>query len=102
MGYNGYDTISACYSTGRVSGYEDVGGLVGKNQNGSISACFWDIQTSHRVTSDGGKGLTTAQMKMVNTFLNAGWDFIDETVNGAEDIWWMPGSDYPMLWWQEP
>ena len=37
---------------------------------------------------------------MACTFLEAGRDFVDETVNGTEDIWWMLKNDYPQLWWE--
>lgn len=31
----------------------------------------------------------------------AGWDFVGETVNGTEEIWWIDeGSDTPRLWWE--
>ena len=31
----------------------------------------------------------------------AGWDFVGETANGTEDIWWiLEGKDYPHLWWE--
>jgi len=34
-----------------------------------------------------------------NAFLEAGWDFVDETISGTEDIWWiLEGQDYPRLW----
>ena len=34
-------------------------------------------------------------------FLEAGWDLVDETANGTEDIWWiLEGQDYPRLWWE--
>ena len=30
-----------------------------------------------------------------------GWDFVDETANGTEDIWWIDeGNGYPRLWWE--
>jgi hypothetical protein len=42
-------------------------------------------------------------MMDTNTFVSAGWDFIGETVNGPNDIWWiLEGRDYPRLWWQLP
>jgi len=48
-----------------------------------------------------GEGRTTAQMQMASTFLEAGWDFVDETANGTEDIWWIDeGKDYPRLTWE--
>ena len=37
----------------------------------------------------------------VKAFLYAGWDFMDETENGNDDIWWInEGNDYPRLWWE--
>jgi len=37
-------------------------------------------------------------MKMASTFIKAGRDFVDETDNGTEDIWWiLEGQDYPEL-----
>jgi len=66
-----------------------------------VTACFWDIQTSGQATSVGGTGKTTAEMQTASTFLEAGWDFVGETENGTEDIWWInEGKDYPRLWWE--
>jgi hypothetical protein len=49
----------------------------------------------------GGTAKTRAEMQTAKTFLDAGWDFVDETDNGTEDIWWiLEGKDYPRLWWQ--
>jgi len=40
-------------------------------------------------------------MQTAGTFLEAGWDFVGETTNGTEDIWWiLEGKDYPRLWWE--
>ena len=51
--------------------------------------------------SAGGTGLTTGEMQTAKTFLDAGWDFMHETTNGTEDIWWIrEGRDYPRLWWE--
>ena len=42
-------------------------------------------------------------MQDASTFLEAGWDFTDETENGTDDIWWiLEGQDYPRLWWELP
>lgn len=96
VGYNGGRIITS-YSTGIATGEYSVGGLVGHNSfGGSITSSFWDFETSDRVTSSGGTGLTTAEMQDINTFLNAGGDFMGETVNGTEDIWWiLDGQNYP-------
>ncbi len=37
----------------------------------------------------GGTGKTTAETQTASTFIEAGWDFVDETANGTEDIWWI-------------
>ena len=104
--YPGY--IINCYSTGSVSG-DYPGGICGYDVNSSldfnaeyvenIRNCFWDTDTSGMTDSDGGTGLTTAQMQDINTFLDAGWDFTGETNNGTEDLWHMPYQSigYPML-----
>jgi hypothetical protein len=93
-------TISNCYSTGSVTGTDLVGGLVGFNDAGTVAASFWDTETSGQATSDGGTGKTTAEMQDHNTFTDAGWDFVGETYNGIEDIWFIPQQDYPHLWWE--
>jgi hypothetical protein len=47
------------------------------------------------------KEMLTSLMQTASTFLEAGWDFVDETENGTEDIWWiLEGQDYPSLWWE--
>ncbi len=100
------------YSTGLVRGPGSGGGLVGTDTPfvpvlnmgppvGTASGCFWDIETSGRTTSDGGEGKTTAEMQTASTFLDAGWDFVGETVNGPNDVWKIAeGLDYPRLWWE--
>jgi hypothetical protein len=97
------NSLDKCYAAGSVSAEEDGGGLVGRSDNASIiSASFWDIETSGQTTSAGGQGRTTAEMQAASTFLNAGWDFIDETDDGTNDIWRiLEGQDYPRLWWEE-
>ncbi|KPL25325.1 MAG: hypothetical protein AMJ75_01170 [Phycisphaerae bacterium SM1_79] len=68
---------------------------------GTISNCFWDIDTSGLGTSDGGTGLSTAQMQEASTYLSAGWDFVGETINGPNDIWTIKeGFDYPRHVWK--
>jgi predicted outer membrane repeat protein len=94
-------SITECYSTGTVIGNRNVGGLVGNNHFGKVIDCFWDTQTSGQSISACGTGKTTAEMQTASTFLEVGWDFIDETANGTEDIWRIrEGRDYPRLWWE--
>ncbi|GAG07989.1 unnamed protein product, partial [marine sediment metagenome] len=93
------EMITNCYSVGSVTGTTDVGGLVGSN-DGGVSVSFWDIETSGQTTSDGGAGKTTAEMQNPNTFMDAGWDFVDKS-DGPSDIWAEPvGGGYPIFCWQ--
>ena len=96
-------TISNCYSTGFVTGNTRVGGLVGYSWQSVVNNSFWDIETSGWTTSAGGMGLSTVEMQTSETFTDAGWDFISETANGTEDIWWIiEGVDYPRHLWEFP
>ncbi len=95
-------SIIHCYATGSVSGEDEwVGGLVGvRCLEGPIHG-FWDTEISGHTSSEGGEGLSTAEMQTAGTFLDAGWDFIGETDNGTDDIWWiLEGQSYPRLWWE--
>jgi hypothetical protein len=102
VGHTVDSNIINCYSTGKVIANSVLGGLVGSRYNSMIQASFWDKNTSGRTTSAGGTPKTTAEMKTKSTFTNAGWDFVDETANGTNDIWRMcvNGVKYPLLSWQ--
>ncbi|NLH16546.1 MAG: hypothetical protein GX455_08205 [Phycisphaerae bacterium] len=80
---------------------EDIGGFCGLNID-TITASFWDTETSGQTSSAGGVGLTTAEMKTLSTFTEAGWDFVGEAANGTKDVWRMcaDGVDYPRLSWE--
>ena len=94
------DRILACYSTGTITGDWYVGGLVGDNEDGSITSSFWDREASGQSSSDGGTGLTTAEMRHISLYLDAGWDFVDEVSNGTCDYWQMSLGHYPRLCYQ--
>jgi hypothetical protein len=59
--YNRYGTVSS------------EGGFIGVKYDTTVGSCYWDTELSGLLTSDGGTGKTTAEMKLVSTF--AGWDF---------------------------
>ena len=102
--------VTDCYSVGNIvhepiegfKGNSRISGLVGTGYDpNDIHGSFWGIETSGQTVSFGGTGLTTAEMQTAGTFLEAGWDFIDEIDNGNDDIWWiLGGQDYPRLWWE--
>lgn len=103
-GYFTNGSVSNCYGTGSVSSTgSDVGGFVGSNTNDAciVTNCFWDTLTTGLSTSPGGIGKSTSEMKTLSTFTSAGWDFVDETNNGTDDIWDMDAganNGYPILY----
>ncbi|MHC4564559.1 MAG: GLUG motif-containing protein, partial [Planctomycetota bacterium] len=95
------ESISFCYSSCTVAGQQKTAGLAASNKESDASNSLWDAQASGQTTSSVGTGKTTAEMQTAGTFLEAGWDFVDETANGTDDIWWiLEGQDYPRLWWE--
>lgn len=101
VGQNYHGSITDSYCSGLVSGTAHTGGLCGINEEGDITTCFWDRETAQRFWSAGGTDRTTSEMQQATTFLEAGWDFVDETTNGTEDIWMIAeGFDYPRLAWE--
>ena len=85
-----------CYSTGKVTGNAATGGLVGYQRAlAQVMGCLWDKESSGQATSVGGTGKTTAEMKLMDTFLATNWDFV-ETWTICE------GINYPVLVWQIP
>jgi len=71
--------------------------LWGGYGSGSVTSSFWDMETSGQTISDGGMGLTTVVMQDIDTYLNAGWDFFDEILNGTSDRWQISLGEYPRL-----
>ena len=101
VGRNLEGTITNCYATGSVNG-DTEGGLVAVN-TGSVSNSFWDVDTSGQTTSAGGTGKTTAEMKTLATFANAGWSITESC--DASTIWGLcstSNSGYPYLTFRTP
>jgi hypothetical protein len=101
LGCNESGNVTNCYATGSVSGNSTVGGLIGYdyNNDGTAANCFWDTQTSGTASSAGGAGKTTAEMKTLSTFTDAGWDF--SASDGDPADWQMPNKKYPRLIWEQ-
>jgi len=94
-------TVTNCYSSGSVAGGTIVSGLVGINY-GSVENSFWDTQTSTQPESAGGTGKITAEMQNIATFTD--WNII-AVANLSERnpaYTWniVDGQTYPFLSWQ--
>ena len=94
-------TVSNSYAVGRVTGGVNFGGLAGLHGR-TVSNSFWDTETSGQSASAGGTGKTTAQMKTIANF--TGWNIVAVADPGARNttyIWnIVDGQTYPFLSWQ--
>lgn len=127
IGYQGQRAVTRdCYAQGYISSrIGNVGGLIGDNELGTIERCyavveiymtesgqtaggltavgtsmasFWDTEVSGIDAGSDGIGLSTANMKRMSTFVNAGWEFGDDDHVG---VWTMPETyGYPILLWE--
>jgi hypothetical protein len=99
---NSTGIVCDSYSTGSVTGYSNAGGLVGLNEQ-TVADSFWDIETSGQVTSDGGIGKNTTEMKVIATFSGVGWNITAVALNETNPayIWNIVNNvTYPFLSWQ--
>lgn len=105
VGSNEGGTLLRCFAAGKVIGFQDVGGLVGRESEeypSQVEQSFWDMDATGLSLSAEGMGLSTHQMQDRTTYVDAGWDLTDETLNGPNDIWYMDPdvAMYPRLAWQ--
>ncbi len=97
-----YGEITASYSTGRVHGGADMGGLVGRNVGGTITTSYYDTKTSRQTTSAGGVGRTTEQLqqhwKAAYEGIYASWNLDLDGDGSPDDLWDFGAPDrYPKL-----
>ncbi|MBI9031748.1 hypothetical protein JEZ13_07095, partial [bacterium] len=100
-------TIKDSYSISNIPDNTLNGGLIGRRIGTSQTInCFWNAETTAALSGvgDGSEtGIvqkTTSEMQTYATYINAGWDFQAETVNGQEDNWTFVANDYPHLAWE--
>ena len=68
-------SINNAYATGSVT---NGAGFVGNNPGGTFTNSFWDTTTSGQSTSNGGTGLSTADMQKLATFSVWGSDIVGD------------------------
>jgi hypothetical protein len=75
---------SPCYHAGITTAYSPTVDILGEPYDDPptvgayeiikyVKDCYWDVETSGLLTSDGGEGKTTEEMQHQSTFTN--WDF---------------------------
>ncbi len=107
VGYN-RGALEAAYATGPVSGALEVGGLAGTSEPpGTVTASYWDTDTSGRAASPTGGTAGSAGQGRPSTALQAPMDYagpyagwsVDLDSDGTADAPWHFGTDaqYPAL-----
>ena len=94
VGLNDGGRITNSYAIGKPSGNSENGGLVGSDI-GSITASYWDTDTTELATSDGGEGRTTVQLQSP---LAPGFAETDTYYGWANEVWYFGSTNtYPVL-----
>ncbi|MCY1722515.1 T9SS type A sorting domain-containing protein [Prolixibacteraceae bacterium Z1-6] len=119
-----YSTIYDCYAAGTIAeGYSD--GLLGSGANSLIKNSYsavnavnrtpcmlgghYDLENAFYDTDLAGDNRVDTmakvsyELKLSCTYLESGWDFMDEDVNGTGGVWGMNeknNNGYPFLWWE--
>jgi hypothetical protein len=99
IGYNQNGTVEKCLTIGSVY-YNGVAnptdkGFVGTNSGGTYSSNFLDRQASNQTSGLGATARFTPALKILTTYVLAGWDFRGEWHNGNNDYWALePDASY--------
>ena len=93
--------LAAGYATGRVSGDAETGGLTGATEPpGTVTAGYWDMDTSGRAAGPAGLGQSTTALQGPTGYagLYAAWN-MDVDGDGVADAPWHFGTEaqYPAL-----
>ena len=91
--------VTVCFSTGEVP--RGGGGLIERNgDDGDVTNCYWDTETSGQSDSAGGDGKTTSELQSPTGYEGpyTDWD-VDLDGDGSRDDPWKFGSatEYPVL-----
>ncbi len=91
--------VTVCFSTGEVP--QDGGGLIERNgDDGAVTNCYWDTETSGQTESAGGDAKTTDELQSPTGYAGpyADWN-VDLDGDGSSDDPWKFGSstEYPVL-----
>ncbi|MCF7911302.1 MAG: T9SS type A sorting domain-containing protein [Candidatus Cloacimonetes bacterium] len=108
VGFMESATITDSYAAGSVSDGDGNGGFAGEIRGGSIVNSIWNVESSGQEegvgdnmgTIDNLQGMTSAEMRLRENYLDMGWDFAGEEANGTEDLWDMDSSlnsGYPFI-----
>ena len=100
VGDNNSGSIINSYATGLVRGNSNfgrVGGLIGVN-SGSVTASYWNAQTSDQLTSAGDNGVTSATTAQLQSPTAPGMTTTEVYYGWSSDDWdFGDNSHYPAL-----
>ena len=83
--YSGDNIVENCYSTGKISGFDYVGGVVGRVQTGRVKNCYSTCEVSGSVRSGGVVGTITGG-RIVNCYSTGVVNGGNNSVGGIVDV----------------
>ena len=82
VGNSSSGTVTSCYSTSTVSGFDRVGGIAGNNANGTVTRCY----TAGKVTGTSQLGMAfgaTSGSAVTYCYFDESFKSLSNTVSGA-------------------
>ncbi len=92
--YNSYTSVEMQNSNGDDHGFI---GYIRYDYDPVLENNFYSIEETGQNEALGASGLTLVQMHNPLTFINAGWDYLDESENGSNSIWAFEPYQNPRL-----
>lgn len=102
-GATGTCSLQRCYSAVASGSVALGGGFSGIVGSTAIQDCFWDTDLVPGTGEANATGLPTQTMQTATPYTDAGWDWMEESANGDQDMWGINLQDnggYPFLSWQ--
>ena len=97
VGQNGGSIINS-YATGMITGNSNIGGLVGFDSDGSVTASYWNAETSNQLTSAGGNEVTSATTAQLQSPTTPGTKTTELYYRWSSDDWdFGDNNRYPAL-----
>ena len=93
-----HNRIINSYATGMITGNSNIGGLVGFDRDGSVTASYWNAETSDQLTSAGGNGVTSATTAQLQSPTTPGTKTTELYYRWSSDDWdFGDNNHYPAL-----
>ena len=98
-------SVTACYhANGTVSGNNYIGGVVGRNPNGTVTACYWSGMVKDEDGKETNAGIGSGSGDATQVTGNVTWQTAYEAMDDAARGYYSApeGNNPPKLIWEKP